>query len=116
MATGPRSRWNCCNVVLKACPIWSDPVTFGGGIIIEKLAAPFFALAPAAKHLLVSQADKIAASDVCELKFFFMLIQTTITYSSTTYRWIGLNKSLMSIKSLIIYNKSQHFLTILKIL
>ena len=90
-----------------------DPVTLGGGIIIEKLSAPFFALAPAAKHLLTSQADRIAASDIFELKFFSILIQTTITYSSTTYRWIYLNKSLMIIKSIILYNKSQHFIGIL---
>jgi hypothetical protein len=92
-----------------------DPVTLGGGIIIEKLCAFFFALAPAAKHLLASQADRIAASDIFELKFFSILIQTTIAYSSTTYRWINLNKSLMMIKSIIIYKKSQHFIAILKL-
>ena len=43
-----------CSVLLKAWPTCSDPVTFGGGIMIEKLSA-FEAFAPALKAPLSSQ-------------------------------------------------------------
>jgi hypothetical protein len=92
-------------VLLNACPICRDPVTFGGGIIIEKLLAPFFAFAPAAKDLLSIQADRIPASDILGLKFFSILSYTTIIYLSSTYRWIYLNESLPCVKSKIISDK-----------
>ena len=46
-----------CNVLLKACPMWSEPVTLGGGIMIEKVSAPSAALAPALKAPEFSQAS-----------------------------------------------------------
>ena len=36
--------------------MWREPVTFGGGIMIEKAGLPGFALAPAAKAPASSQA------------------------------------------------------------
>ena len=39
-----------CSVLLKACPMCSEPVTLGGGITTEKCGAPVLALAPARKH------------------------------------------------------------------
>ena len=36
-----------CSVLLKAWPMCSEPVTFGGGIMMQKVSAPGCALAPA---------------------------------------------------------------------
>ena len=44
-----------CSVLFSAWPMWSEPVTLGGGITIEKLSAPGFAFAPAAKAPASSQ-------------------------------------------------------------
>ena len=35
--------------------MWSEPVTLGGGIMMEKVSAPGAALAPALKQLSFSQ-------------------------------------------------------------
>ena len=45
-----------CRVLLSACPIWSEPVTFGGGMTMEKAGAPGLAPAPARKAPASSQA------------------------------------------------------------
>ena len=45
-----------CSVLLKAWPMCNEPVTLGGGIMIEKGALPGLALAPAAKAPASSQA------------------------------------------------------------
>ncbi len=37
--------------------MWSEPVTLGGGIMMEKVCAPGFALAPALKVPAFSQAS-----------------------------------------------------------
>ncbi len=45
-----------CNVLLNACPMWSEPVTFGGGIMMQKVSGRE-ALAPARKAPAFSQAS-----------------------------------------------------------
>ena len=44
-----------CNVLLKACPMCSDPVTLGGGIITQNVSSRL-ALAPALNAPLSSHA------------------------------------------------------------
>ena len=55
-------------VWLKAWPMWSEPVTFGGGSSIEKGSAPGLALAPARKASAASQRALIAGSAVAASK------------------------------------------------
>lgn len=59
-----------CNVLLKACPMCSDPVTLGGGIITQKLSAPGRALAPARKALPSIHFAEIRASAPAASKVF----------------------------------------------
>src|SRR5690606_30265596 len=61
-----------CSVLFSAWPICRLPVTFGGGITTEKLSAPGFALAPAAKAFLAAHSRAIRASAVCASKFLSM--------------------------------------------
>ena len=49
-------------VLLKAWPMCSAPVTFGGGIMIENGCAPGFAFAPARKAPASAHAAEIRAS------------------------------------------------------
>ena len=53
------------------------PVTFGGGITTEKLSAPGFALAPAAKAFFAAHSPAIRASADCASKFLSMAMSLT---------------------------------------
>ena len=52
-----------CSVLLSACPMWSEPVTFGGGMTIENGSAPGSAPAPARKAPAFSQRSRILRLD-----------------------------------------------------
>ena len=54
-----RMSWS---VLLSACPIWSEPVTFGGGMTIEKGFAFARSSRPARKACAASQAAEMRAS------------------------------------------------------
>ncbi len=62
-----------CSVLLRAWPMCSEPVTLGGGIMMQKVSSRF-ALAPAAKAFSASQAAEISASAFAASKFLSMLI------------------------------------------
>ena len=51
-----------CNVLLSACPIWREPVTFGGGITMVKGLASFRSGRPARNAPSFSQTSRIRAS------------------------------------------------------
>ena len=62
-----------CSVLLNAWPMCSEPVTFGGGIMMQKVSSRE-AFAPAAKQLRASHSCAIRASAVAASKVFSMVI------------------------------------------
>ena len=75
-----------CSVLLNACPMCSEPVTLGGGIMMENASAPALALAPARPTFWSIHSVEMRASASAALKVFSMGILISCRGLTASYR------------------------------